>query len=504
MSGRTNAGAARVALLGWAWLPLQAGEGTGYNLVASELGAGLAREGHRVLYLRSGVTYSLRPRPRIYACETWRGVECFDLANSPNLATADRNFRNVREQIASPAHTALVVRFLREHRVDLAHIHSFEGYGFDLPAALRDAGIRCVVTPHNSYALCPQVDLMHAERETCLDYDGGRRCVGCIPSPNPSRDRLRRTVEQTADRRLGHEGAACVRAMLSHPAPVPGPGRVVPLPVSSADITQRLLEGNRHREVANIYGERRDAGIAALNASDLVLCPGSTLLRLHRAMGVEAAKLRHTPIGLPHIDDLSNVPAAPAWTPSAPGPLRLLYLGSTKPNKGLATLIGAIRAFPADALVRVEITVRASGDDSPFRDAARGLPITFAGPYATQDLPRLLTSHDVGLFPNLGIENCPLVLLEYLASGRFVVGSRLGASLDWIDEPRNGILAPAGDTRALAHAIGTIVRGDQRLPAGDDIRAVRRPPSFAAFLAGVRLAYADVLGTSSPAITGRI
>src|SRR5262245_58205264 len=138
-----------VLVLGWACLSQQAHEGSGYNLNVSELCSGLVAAGHRVHYLRSGMDYSVRPGMWIKAREVWRGVVCSDLVNSPNLETANCNFQNPRGQIASPAQTAVVLEWLREARPDIVHVHSLEGFGFDLIGAIRRTGVPVVITPHN-------------------------------------------------------------------------------------------------------------------------------------------------------------------------------------------------------------------------------------------------------------------------------------------------------------------------------------------------------------------
>ncbi len=93
----------RVVILGWACLSLQAREGSGYNLCVTEVAAGLAGAGHRIYYLRSGIDYSVRPGMWIKPREVWRGISCFDYVNSPNLASANCNFKNVRSQVNSAA-----------------------------------------------------------------------------------------------------------------------------------------------------------------------------------------------------------------------------------------------------------------------------------------------------------------------------------------------------------------------------------------------------------------
>jgi glycosyltransferase involved in cell wall biosynthesis len=506
MTPARGQGRRRIAMLGWAWVPLQEREGTGYNLVVSELAAGLVREGHRVYYLRSGMTYSVRAGAHVELRDMWRGVGCFDLCNAPNVATADRNFRNVLPQIASPAHTAMVLDWVRAVRADVVHVHSMEGFGFDLIPALRAAHIPVVVTPHNYYYLCPQVDLMRGERETCVDYDGGRRCEGCIPAPEPGEERRRRRWEQSADRVLGpgfYRHALAARATLAGrlhlghgPARVaspasPGVGVFEPGPA------EPLFSAGGHLKVLNKYGERREAGVGALNAAGLVLCPGRFLMRVHEAMGVEPARLRHVPLGLPHVDAIAASAAESPfadrtpWSPvGATRPLRLGYFGSTKPNKGLAVLVRAMEAMPASVRERCVVVVHAAGEDGAFRAALAGRPdVEFAGPYRTDQLPAALRGVEVGLFPNLGMENCPLVLLEMLAAGKFVVASALGAPTDWVRPGRTGVLVPPGDAEALAGAITDLVEGRTVIPSVNEVRRASPVPTFREFLGGVLRAY---------------
>ena len=195
----------RIAILGWAKLSAQGAEGSGYNLSASELATGLGLMGHHVVYLRSGMQYSLLGGPAIRPTESWRGIGCFGLFNSTNLCPASSNFRNMAQECASPRESKLIVDWLKAHRIQVVHIHSLEGYGLDVIGAIRDAGLPVVVTTHNYHYVCPQVDLLHNETDCCMDYDGGRRCVGCLEAPHPKKARRNRAILQSSERMVGFE-----------------------------------------------------------------------------------------------------------------------------------------------------------------------------------------------------------------------------------------------------------------------------------------------------------
>jgi glycosyltransferase involved in cell wall biosynthesis len=212
----------------------------------------------------------------------------------------------------------------------------------------------------------------------------------------------------------------------------------------------------------NEYGQRRAAGVAALNAASLVLCPSRVLLDIHASMGVETDRLRHVPLGLPHIDAMRSAATASAFADRVPWnaseasrPLRMAYYGSTKPNKGLATLVRAITSLPASVLSRCHFDLFAPGDAAEVSamrakiESHTSAQVRWFGAYEPRDLAASVGTYEVGLLPNMGLENSPLVLLEYLAAGAWVIASDLGASREWVRPGHNGTLFPAGDCAAL-------------------------------------------------------
>ncbi len=477
----------RIAVLGWARLSRQAAEGSGLNLSASETAADLVRRGHHLIYLQSGMDYSLRPGMRIEWREAWRGVGCFSLVNSPNLAPGNFNFRNVGPQIEARSQAELVVAWARGMRADVVHVQALEGFGFDTIGALRAAGLPVVVTPHNYYWLCPQVDLLANERTICDDYRGGERCVDCLShAPDPASYARWRQRSQSAERMLGPEAMPRLKVQLLaarervssliagsnvRPSQPPSP-RPVPLPPRPADAAASLLGGPSHLAACNDYGRRRLAAVGALNASTAILSPSRFLEGVYRAFGVDERLLSHVPLGQPHFDQLRTAAERspfvddPPWTPRDRRPLRLAYFGNCHPNKGLATLCAAVEAMSPASASRVHLLIRASGDHEPFRRWMDGRTnVSFLGGY---DLRQLLSSpaeYDVCVFPNAGLENSPFVVLESLHAGRAVIASDLGGPTDFVRHGENGLRFRCGSVDALVEAIEAVVDGRFQLPS---------------------------------------
>lgn len=522
-----------VAFLGWARLSSQAWEGSGYNLAASELARGLAMSGHQVSYLASGMTYRLHRGPRIVHREDWGGIRCFEYQNSPNLSPAYNNFTNLKTETSCPAQTKLVLAWLDQVGAEVVHVHSLEGYSLDLIGAIEgsgeNGGRRVIITPHNYWFICPQVDLLHQETRVCLDYDGGRRCVDCLTPPPAPVSIRRRKVRQTLDRVIGPQRTEGMRRAMESagPAlkklftrrlvrgwvpPVINPGVLVDAELAGgfqeaggprdlatgeidhglaldpherlpayesapADANERILSQDHHLTVLNDYGRRRVDGAKAMNDATLVIPPSDFLRRVHVKMGVEERRTRWVRLGLPHFDQINRAARRrpyydkSPWNPeTAAAPLRFAFLGTVRPNKGLKVLADAIPLLDAAVRRRCHFLIRALGNDWPYRKILARYPeVSVWGGFDRYQLIASGGEYDVGILPHIWMENSPLVLLENLHAGKFVISSRLGGPVDFIDEPRNGLMFPGGDPAALARCITDLATGRVRVPSPREI-----------------------------------
>lgn len=508
-------------VLGWSRLAAQAREGSGLNLSASELCADLVMRGWRVVYLQSGMDYSLRPGMWIELKEIWRGVGCFSLFNSPNLAPGNFNFRNITSQIDHAAQRLLVEDFVRSLRPDAVHVQALEGFPLSSLSAVRralPASSPLVVTPHNYYYLCPQVDLLAGEREICENYDGGRGCSGCLShAPDPKQYIAWRRRYQSAERVCGSHVLLEIKnrfVALRHGAErfkdpsvpvfentkVPKRNITLPqvLPPRTLDQGERLLAANRVHASLSLseHGQRRAAAIKELNNVTTVLSPSRFLADVYASMGVKQDVLAHVPLGQPHFDELHRIAQqatdydAPAWSPVRRDPLRIAYFGNCYPNKGLATLCMALAHLPPQYTARLQVTIRASGDDSPFRSWVEQQEhlqgrVMFCGSYDISTLLAAGNTFDLCIFPNTGLENSPFVVLESLHAGRPVLASKLGGPTDFITPGKNGYLVASADPAALAQGIRAVLDGDAPLPSRKQVHAASSLVTFNSYVSSI-------------------
>jgi glycosyltransferase involved in cell wall biosynthesis len=138
-------------------------------------------------------------------------------------------------------------------------------------------------------------------------------------------------------------------------------------------------------------------------------------------------------------------------------------VGNFTPKKAHRDLIEAVpeirRKFPEVRLVLVghgplEGELRARVGDLGLESS-----VTFAG-YRT-DATRLAAALDVFVLPSR-FEGLSIALLEAMALGRAVVATRVGGSPEVVEDGESGILVQAGEPRALADAIRSLLEDPSR------------------------------------------
>lgn len=179
---------------------------------------------------------------------------------------------------------------------------------------------------------------------------------------------------------------------------------------------------------------------------------------------------------IPNFLDLPDAPFTP------PAGSQVLFVGPADRHKGLSVLLAAGRLLPPGlaGIVVVGTAGRADG-------------VHFAGRLTGAALWRRYREAALVVAPPIWPDPCPTVVLEALAAGRPVVGSRAGGIPDLVD-PTCGVLVPPGDAPALAAAVTALLTDRPRLAALAR-GAFDRAPLFAtpAVVGRIIAVYDDVL-----------
>ncbi len=270
-----------------------------------------------------------------------------------------------------------------------------------------------------------------------------------------------------------------------------------------------VAAGNCPCQVDREWLEARNRRLARmLDAADLILTPSATAARVLAANGVDPHRLAADENGLVDTGhgraDDTTPPAVEGGLRSDASPVRFVYIGGSHPLKGSQVLFEALRSMASIPGWRLTTY----GWDSPADDVAhdgegaalwKGLPVDVRPPFEAAELDAVYAAADVVVVPSLARESYSLVTREALTRGTPVVCTDTPGPEEVVDHGRNGLVVPAGDPRALAAALRSLVRDPRlldRLRAG--CRPLLRVRSLEEQVDGLERAYAELLGSPGP------
>lgn len=140
-------------------------------------------------------------------------------------------------------------------------------------------------------------------------------------------------------------------------------------------------------------------------------------------------------------------------------PLRLVFIGTWLPHKGLDLLIEAVLGLPAGS---VHLAIHGSavggyeGWVDELRRRSRGAVVEWCGAFERSALDGILAAADVLVLPSRCDESYSRVVREARAAGLAVVASDAGGPADLLRDGVDGLLFPPGDGVALQQALARL------------------------------------------------
>lgn len=282
--------------------------------------------------------------------------------------------------------------FLAQHRPDVVHVQHTILLSPNLMRVARDAGCAVVLSVHDAFYLCHRIFLLDRDGRRCAGPDMGARCEPCLAG-----------VASGAEARARFDFMA--RA-LDVPHAIVAPSHA--LAARYID-TLPFLEGR----VAVVQ-----PGIRPVAAS-----ADARRSRAARAAG---------------------------------DPLRLLFIGTWLPHKGLDLLVDAVHALDPG---RYSLSIRGAGvagfEDYVHGLQARtaGLPVRWDGAFDARELPAILDGADVLVLPSRCDESYSRVVREARSAGLAVIAPATGGPAEGFTDGHDALLVPPDDGPSLRAAL---------------------------------------------------
>ena len=440
------------------------GRGGGVSVYQRNLMRAFAdRPGVEAAFLSSGISYDLlRPKPR------WEQVRHgpktdqsrrFEIVNSGVLAPAHHAFGSTA-QLSHVATRDAVFDFIDQTGpYDVIHFNNLEGLPADvLTLKERWPQTRVVLSLHNYYPICPQVNLWHQEQAACTDFAGGANCADCLMHQPDMR------LVRLANGLAYHLKCAGIR---------PGTRRfdlTFRQAMRVGHYSSRALGWARRRlrggtripaqaPAADAFAARRDGMIDQINRQcDLVLCVSDRVRAIAQSYGIEPKLSRTSYIGT-QAADLFATSRPTAQKQS----LTMAFLGYMRADKGFFFLLDALEALPDDIAARLKLVVAARR--GPVEAMARldalstrleGL--SYYDGYSHDQLDTLLDGVDLGVVPVLWEDCLPQVAIEMFARHVPLLTSDMGGAQELGQS--DDLVFAAGDVTDFADRLRAVLAGE--------------------------------------------
>jgi glycosyltransferase involved in cell wall biosynthesis len=420
-----------------------------------DLMTALASRGHEVFFYAAGLS-SVSNRMKLRWTER-NGIRRAELWNSGvKPAVSD----DPLIQIGSAKIDRMTEAVLDTVKPDVVHVHELSGHGLSTLDVINRTGVARVASIHNFWPVCPQMNLVDAGGDLCLDDGGGSKCTRC------------RWLPAAAERTYVESAKSAFRATPLF-KPLRHARRVLRHSIGRNASVEPVGWAARPSFTAEAFVRRREHAIAALNDMTLIHALSTRSAQVLEQRGVRPERIRVRPISLYGLDALRPDPRRAVSRPVMFG-----YRGALSYAKGVHILLSAFSRLDQK---NARLLIYGAGEpeyERGLRAMAKSLNVEFRGEYRREDLSAINAGIDVGVVPSICNETFCLTGMEFLRCGVPVIATEIGGMVDYMRDSVNGRLVPPGDVAALAGAMQQLVdspadidalRSEVPSPSMDDV-----------------------------------
>jgi glycosyltransferase involved in cell wall biosynthesis len=396
---------------------------SGTEVLTRDTGLELLGRGHEVHVLTTDPEAEGKSLDVRYEDYDYRGLKVRALGMPKRGSALER----VRDEYHNDLVADHVRRYVRRVRPDVVHVFHLARLSGSVMDVFRELGLPIIFTPTDFWAICVRSTLAKPSGELSEGPDDiSSNCLECrraerwfppyeVPRGADKQAFYRKMAERALEKRKNeHSSMPLVRAVLAR--------------------TENLRK--------------------KFNGVDAILAPTEIMRRMLTQNGIDPSLVILSPYGM----DISAFRGA--RSPRSDG-LRLGYIGTISPPKGLDVLLTAFGRLPEDG----RVTLRVCGNLRGYPEFARSVyaragedpRVNFAGAFPNEKMAAELGKIDVLVVPSTWYENAPLVIYSALAAGIPVVAANLGGMAGIVCHGENGMLFRPGDPEDLAHQLGRLL-----------------------------------------------
>lgn len=336
--------------------------------------------------------------------------------NSPVLAPAHLSFGD-NNQIESLELDNIFVDILNEFGdLDIIHFNNLEGISCSLLKLIKKKfpKVKIVLSMHNYYPFCSQVNLWYKENQSCGNFDNGEKCLDCVKIPHSQNTiKIIYFMKEILNKlKIKRELIFLKRSLKFFLKEYNNIKKFLKLHKSSNKLETKVNTKNQQSS----FFYRRNTFIENINKYvDGILCVSYRVQEICISFGIKKEKCHTMYIGTEHAKYFkeNNFHAEEEKKDNI---FTIAYLGYMRKDKGFLFLLSALDKIDVNISRNIRLVIAAKKEDSAFTEltkiSRKFYSLEYYDGYNHDTINDILKQVDLGIIPPLWEDNLPQVAIE--------------------------------------------------------------------------------------------
>jgi len=338
--------------------------------------------------------------------------------------------------------------FLDVVNPDIVHFQHLVQLSASMIEVAKLRGIPTILTLHDFWFLCPQVQLLTNNNQVCSGPDSKAKCANC-EKIFYTYGKLQ-SSESSCDRK--------VKFLKYPPEPLKTMKKLVPSRLRTALKEKFLKTGPATTSITpDMIAKRSRFLRGLLDKVDVILAPSKSLREKFISYGIAKNRIFHLDFGIDH-SLLAN------FRKQVSNKFRFGFVGGVSEHKGIRVLIRAFNKIKRDnVILSIFGPYHLHYLDKLRKELNIDSRTTFYGPFNNRDISSVFSKIDVLVYPSIWYENRPIAILEALLAKIPVITSNLGGMAELVQDRVTGLLFEVGNPDDLYQKMVSVIDNPELL-----------------------------------------
>lgn len=385
----------------------------------------------KVYTLSCGVSYNFFSKKVYFVSHG----DDFSIINSSVVAPSHFSFFSRSQIRDEDTENAFCLAFEKMNSIaplDIIHFNNFEGMPINALNKIKKKlpNTKIVFSIHNYYTLCPQVNLWYLESTNCTNFNGGKKCINCLPNSVRSTSvKKAYFLDEVLKKANLKPSSKVYNSIWSFSTKIHSVSKKFEsILIKQKKETLDSIENENLSISKDYFSDRRVFFKDIINKNvDLNLGVSQRVSDIYKKHGYNNVSTLY--IGTKYADNMKDKTEYLDNKKIK----SIGYMGYMRRDKGFYFLINALRNFDTKIAGNIDLVIAAKNTDNHMYWQIKNLTkkfnnVYYFDGYTEKNIEKIMSHIDVGIIPSQWEDNLPQVAIEYHSKKIPILCSNLGGA----------------------------------------------------------------------------